>query len=144
MTAKEYLMTYQHLQHKKRTYEHILGNVEDEYISLGGVKYGDKVLSSPKNDPIGNIVISISQRKAQIGLKITQIRAQQLVIENQILAMAEIKPEYCNILACRYIKGYAWKEAMEEMHYKRTQLNKIEHDALEKFDEMFGMTYKNR
>lgn len=142
MTPKEYLLEFQTIRHKRQNYSKMIANIEDECISIGGINYGDKVQSSPQNDPIGNIVIGLINKKASLGLKVAQLRAQELVVENQILAMNEVKPEYSEIIFYRYVSDYGWKAICEAMNVSRTQVNRIHGEALKKMDELFHISTK--
>ena len=62
MTAKEYLQEYQSMRMQRQAYAKMLETIDQDIISIGGVDYSDKVQSSPTNDPIGNVVISLIQR----------------------------------------------------------------------------------
>lgn len=84
MTAKEYLNEYKRIKRQRHIYMQMLSEIENDIISIGGSDYGDKVRSSPKNDPIGNVVIELTNKKAKLGIDIAALRAKELIIENQI------------------------------------------------------------
>lgn len=143
MTPKDYLTEFSYIRHKRKVYTEMIASIEEECISIGGVNYGDKVQSSPKNDPIGNIVIGLINKKASLGLKVAQLRAQELIVENQILALNEINPHFSEIIFYRYVSEYGWKAICEAMNISRTQVNRLHGEALKKMDEMFNISLKN-
>lgn len=137
MTAKEYLQEYQSMRMQRQAYAKMLETIDQDIISIGGVDYGDKVQSSPTNDPIGNVVISLIQRKTQIGLKMAGIRAKEIVVENQIIKLADTNPEYCEIIIARYMNNYDWRTICNVMNCSRAQANIIHGKALKAFSERF-------
>lgn len=142
MTPKEYLTEFQNIRHKRKLYSKMMESIDEECISIGGVDYKDRVKSSPQNDPIGNIVIGLINKKASLGLKVAQLRAQELIVENQILAMNEINPEYSEIIFYRYVSDFGWKAICEATNFSRTQVNRLHGEALKKMDELFNISSK--
>ena len=137
MTAKEYLNDYKRIKRQRHIYMQTLSEVENDIISIGGVNYGDKVNSSPKNDPIGNVVIELTNKKAKLGLDIAALRAKELIIENQIAKMKNINTKYYEILVYRYMFSYDWRSICEIIGYGRSQANEVHGRALQKFEEIF-------
>ncbi len=135
MTAKEYLQEYQSLRMQRQAYTKMLETFEQDAISIGGINYEEKVQKSPTNDPIGNMVIQLIQKKSQIGLKIAGIRAKEIIVENQILRMADINPEYCEIIIARYMNNYDWKTICACLGCSRAHANVLHGMALKAFSE---------
>lgn len=140
MQVKEYLQRYRNIVSKRKALTKRLAEVDKEIISIGGIDYSDKIQNSPKNDPIGEIVIQLTDKKAGIGLQILELQAKESIYENQIMKMAEIDQSYFEILVYRYMFCYDWREVSEAMHYGRTQINNIHGKALKLFDEMFKIS----
>lgn len=133
MKAKEYLLQYRNLEERKLMLIDMLKSVDEEAISIGGVNYGDKVQSSPQNDPIGNIVIDLIKRKSELGLMLTEVRAKQLVIENLLATVSDTMPKYYRILVYKYIMNNSWKKICREMGMSRSAANKLHDNALNYF-----------
>lgn len=140
MTAKEYLEEYRAIRRRRRALTKALESIDNELISIGGVNYGDKVKSSPMNDPIGNIVIQLTNRKAKYGLQILELQARETIYENQIMKISEINDKWFEVLTYRYILNYDWKEIGAMMHKSRSQINLYHGEALKKFDELFKIS----
>lgn len=142
MTPKEYLQGFQKIRHQRQVYSKMIANIDEDCISIGGIDYKDKVKTSPQNDPIGNTVIALINKKASLGLKVAQLRAQELVVENQILKMGEINPEYSELIFLRYVNDFGWKAICEATNISRTQVNRLHGEALKKMDELFNISEK--
>lgn len=134
MKAKEYLQQYQELEEQKMSYIELMRDIDENVVSIGGTDYSDRVQSSPKNDPIGEIVIELIKKKTTYTLKLTEIRAKQLIIENLLAAVSDTKPKYYRILAHKYIMGDDWKKICTEMGISRTEANRLHGNALSYFD----------
>lgn len=134
INAKDFLSNYARLEQEKRFYISILSNIDDELITIGGTSYGDRVQSSPKNDPIGEIVVQLEDRKAKMGLKLTEIRAQQLVIENLIASISAENNKWYMLLAYKYLMGASWREICSQLKVSRTEANRMHSKALEYFE----------
>ena len=80
MTAKQYLQHYRTLEGNYKTAIEEYKNVENDMITLKSPTLGDKVQSSPQNDPIGDMVINLEKQKAKIGLKIVKYKKTQAYI----------------------------------------------------------------
>ena len=80
MTAKQYLQDYRRLEGKYKASVEEYKNVESEMVSLKSPNLdGDRVQSSPKNDPIGEIVVNLEDEKAKIGMRMVRFNSQMLV-----------------------------------------------------------------
>lgn len=134
MNAKEYLQQYKHLEEQKMSYVEMMRDIENNVISLGGGNYNDKVQSSPKNDPIGELVIELIKKKSLLTLKLTEVRAKQLVIENLLATVSDTKPKYYRILVHKYIMNDDWKKICVDMEISRTEANRLHGNALSFFE----------
>ena len=144
MTAKEYLEEYRSLVRKRKLITKRIEDIDNEIISIGGVNYGDKVKSSPKNDPIGEVVIQLVNKKASLGLSIIGIKAKEAIYEKQIMKMQETDEKYFEILVYRYMFGYDWKEICDTMQKGRSQVNVFHGEALKIFDEMWQISKSDK
>lgn len=144
MTAKEYLEDYRSLVRKRKLIAKRIEDIDNEIISIGGVNYGDKVKSSPKNDPIGEVVIQLTNKKASLGLTIMGIKAKEAIYERQIMKMQETEEKYFEILVYRYMFGYEWKEICDTMQKCRSQVNVFHGEALKIFDEMWEISKSDK
>lgn len=134
MKAKEYLQQYKHLEEQKMSYIEMIKDIDENVVSIGGVNYSDKVQSSPKNDPIGEIVIELIKKKSLLTLKLTEVRAKQLVIENLLAVVSDTKPKYYRILVHKYIMNDDWKKICIDMGISRTEANRLHGNALSYFE----------
>ena len=83
MTTKQYLTSYRSM---KGIYNAIIEeykSVESDIVSLKSPSLGDRIQSSPKNDPIGEIVCRLEDKRGKIGLKMVEYNAKLMLIENQ-------------------------------------------------------------
>lgn len=141
MTAKQYLQRYRTLEGNFKVAIEELKNVENEMITLKSPTLGDRVQSSPQNDPIGEIVINLEKQKAKIGMKIVNYKSQMLTIRNQINEMEKIDEDFCVILLLRYVLYKDWKFVCSSLNLSRTQANFVHGKALQEFDRKFGEKY---
>ena len=144
MTAKQYLQNYRHIEGNYKTAVEEYRNVESDMVSLKSPTIdGDRVQSSPKNDPIGDIVVNLENEKAKIGMRIVKLRSQMLVVRNQITEMEEVDNDYCHILLLRYVLYKDWKFICSSLNMCRAQANIVHGKALLEFDTRFGENYRD-
>ena len=141
MTAKQYLQSYRKLECDYKVTMAEYKTVEDDMITLKSPTFGDKVQISPKNDPIGEIVINLEEKKAVIGRRIVMIQSKMVAIRNQVGSMEDIDNDYYTILMMRYILYKDWKFICNTLHVSRTQANFIHGRALQEFDSKYGENY---
>lgn len=142
MTAKQYLMGYRHLESNYKCAIEEYKNVENEMISLKSPNLEERVQTSPKKDPIGEIVIDMEKEKAKLGINIQYYKSQMLVIRSQIKDMKLINEDYCAILLFRYVLYKDWKYICNSLAMSRTQANKVHGMALLEFDRKFSHCYE--
>lgn len=135
MKAKEYLQQYKYLEEQKMSLIERMRAIDKDVASIGGTNYGDRVQSSPKNDPIGEIVIELIKKKSTIGLKLTEVRAKQLVIENLLANVSDTQPKFYRVLVHRYIMGDDWKTICCDMDISRGEANRLHGKALLFFEQ---------
>lgn len=143
MTAKQYLQSYRKLEGDYKVSMTEYRSVEDDMISIKSPSLGDKVQSSPKNDPIGEIVINMEKRKAIIGRRMVMIQSRMATIRNQVCSMEDVDNDYYTILMLRYILYKEWKFICSTLHVSRTQANCLHGRALQEFDAKYGENYNN-
>ena len=140
MTAKEYLEDYKRIVKRRKMLIKQIEDIDSDIISIGGINYGDKVKNSPKNDPIGEIVIQLVNKKARIGLNIVALQAKEVVYANQIAQMQENNEAYYEVLVYRYMFGLEWKEICDAMKKSRSRINVLHGEALKEFDLLFKIS----
>lgn len=143
MTAKQYLQSYRRI---KGNYSAVLEeykSVEADIISLKSPSLGDRVQTPAKNDPIGDIVCKLEDKKAKIGLWMVEYNSKLMVIENQIREMNKIDNDYYVILSLRYLLYKDWKFICDKLNLSRSQANVIHGKALQEFDSIYGSFYKS-
>lgn len=141
MTAKQYLMLYRELEGKYNTTLEEYKSLEADMISLNSPSFGDRVQSSPKNDPIGEMVCRIESQKGVIGLKMLSYSNQMFLIRNQIHEIGKVKEEYGTILIMRYVIHKDWRFICDKLYMSRAQANIIHNKALQEFDKHFGANF---
>ena len=109
MTAKQYLQHYRSIEGRYKAAVEDYKNVENEMISLKSPSFGDKVQTSPQNDPIGEIVISLEKQKVRVGINIVKYRSQMLTVRKQITELENVDNDFCVILLLRYVMYKDWK-----------------------------------
>lgn len=141
MTAKQYLQHYRTLEGRYKTAVEDYKNVENEMISLKSPTFGDKVQTSPQNDPIGEIVISLEKQKVRVGINIVKYRSQMLTVRKQITELENVDNDFCVILLLRYVMYKDWKFICKSLNVSRAQANVIHGRALQEFEKKYAETY---
>ena len=141
MTAKQYLQSYRRLRgHYNAIVEEYLA-AENDMITLKSPKFGDRTMSSAKNDPIGDIVCRLEDKKAKIGIWMVESSTKMMMIESQVREMNSINPDYYVILSLRYLLDKDWRFICEKICMSRAQANVVHGMALKEFDAIYGSTY---
>ena len=117
--------------------------IECEMISIGSPGFDERVQSSPKKDPIGEIVCNLEREKGNLGLKMAEYRAKMILIKRQISEIDSVNSDYYIILLFRYILYKDWKFICDNLHLSRAQANVIHGRALQEFDSKFGKIYED-
>ena len=141
MTAEEYLKSYHRYVCNYKASVKEYKSVDEDMITIKSPSFGDRVQTSPQNDPIGEIVINMEKRKAAIGVRMLNFQTKMTMIRNQLASLEEVNDEYYTILMLRYILDEDWKSICSNLCVSRTQANKILKQALAEFDNKFGETY---
>ena len=142
MTTKQYLSRYRKFMSDIVFYENMKENVIKDIASLKSPSFDEQVQGSPKNDPIGELVIELEKDIGKYNLEIINCKAKMILIDNQIRKLKEINEDYYKLLSYRYEIGFDWKQISEKILMSRSTMNRIHGAALLKFDELFGETYK--
>ena len=143
MTAKQYLQHYRTLEGNYKTAIEEYKNVENDMITLKSPTLGDKVQSSPQNDPIGDMVINKKKKKAKIGLKIVKYKSQMLTVRQEIGELEEVDTDFYHILLLRYVLYKDWKFICNSLNMCRAQANIVHGKALTEFDSIYGEKYRD-
>lgn len=147
MTAKEYLGKYRKHMSNIVFYEAMKEEAIVNIASLRSPNLDDRVQTSPENDPIGNLVIQLERDIAKYNIEILSCKAKMILIDNQLcsmLEMTEIKKRdvYYKILSYKYKLGMNWDEIAEKMMTSRSNVTHLHSPALQKFDDLYGETYR--
>ncbi len=138
MTAKQYLQGYRKLECSYKSAIEEYKNVENEMISLKSPGFDERVQTSPKKDPIGEIVIELEKQKAKLGINIIDYKSKMQLIRNQISELQSVDDDYYAILMFRYILYKDWKFICNNMAMSRTKANEVHGYALLEFDRRFN------
>jgi hypothetical protein len=141
MTAKQYLQHYRSIEGRYKAAVEDYKNVENEMISLKSPSFGDKVQTSPQNDPIGEIVISLEKQKVRVGINIVKYRSQMLTVRKQITELENVDNDFCVILLLIYVMYKDWKFICKSLNVSRAQANVIHGRALQEFEKKYAETY---
>ena len=145
MTAKQYLQRYRELEGRYNTTLEEYKNLEADMITLKSPDLsGDRVQTSPKNDPIGEMVCQIEARKGIIGVRMLEFSNQMYLIRNQIHDIGEINSDYGSILVLRYILYKDWRFICDKLFMSRAQANIVHNKALQEFDKQFKDSYAEK
>lgn len=144
MTAKQYLSNYKRIEGKYKTALEDYRNIENEMVSIKSPSFEERVQSSAKNDPIGEIVVKLETEKGKIGMDIVKFRTQMINIRNQIEAMDKVDNDYYVILLLKYVLYKDWKFICDSMSVSRTQANRVHGLALKEFDRIFSENYEQK
>lgn len=141
MTAKQYLASYKRLEGRYKTALEDYRNIENEMVSIKSPSFDERVQTSAKSDPIGEIVIRLETEKGKLGIDIFELRGKMTLIRNQIESMKKVSEEYYMVLLLRYVLYKDWKFICDSMVVSRTQANVIHGYALAEFDKIFSKEY---
>ena len=144
MTAKQYLQSYRRIEGQYLAAIEEYQSVENDMITLKSPNFDERVQTSAKSDPIGDIVIKLEDQKGKIGMQIVNYRSQMLLIRNQISDMDKIDEDFCVILLLRYVLNKDWKFVCSSLNLSRAQANIVHGKALLEFDRIYGQNYCNR
>ena len=144
MTAKQYLSNYKRIEGKYKTALEDYRNIENEMVSIKSPSFEERVQTSTKNDPIGEIVVKLETEKGKIGMDIVKFRTQMINIRNQIEAMDKVDNDYYVILLLKYVLYKDWKFICDSMSVSRTQANRVHGLALKEFDRIFSENYEQK
>lgn len=112
-----------------------------DIASLKSPQMGERVQTTPKNDPVGNLIIEYERDLAQYSIRILSCKAKMMAIDNQIFKMQEIDENYFRILCYRYRLGLDWQEIADKMFMGLSTVTHLHSPALRKFEELFGENY---
>ena len=144
MTAKQYLQSYRRIEGQYLAAIEEYKAVENDMITLKSPNFDERVQTSAKSDPIGDIVIKLEDQKGKIGMQIVNYRSQMLLIRNQISDIGKIDNDFCVILLLRYVLNKDWKFVCSSLNLSRAQANIVHGKALLEFDRIYGQNYCNR
>ena len=144
MTAKQYLQSYKRLERRYNAVIEEIKSIENEMVSLRSPSFEERVQTSPKKDPIGEMVCALEKEKGRLAMKMTEYKAKMIVIRNQVGEMDSINMEYYLILLFRYILSKDWQFICDSLHVSRTQANRLNGQALAEFDVKFKAFYENK
>lgn len=143
MTTKQYLNLYRKYMADIVFYEALKEEAIYNVASLKSPQLGDRVQTSPQNDPVGNLVIEYERDVAKYNMEILSCKAKMLLINNQIDKMREVDDNYYKILTYKYKIGMDWQQISQKMYMGMSTVTHLHSPALMKFEEMFGEHYKN-
>lgn len=144
MTAKQYLQSYKRLERHYNAVIEEIKSIENEMVSLRSPSFDERVQTSPKKDPIGEMVCALEKEKGRLAMKMTEYKAKMIVIRNQVSKMDDIDVEFYLVLLFRYILAKDWQFICDNLHVSRAQANKVHGKALVEFDNIFGEKYKDK
>ena len=119
---------------------------EEAIINVASLKspaFGNSVIKTPENDPIGNLVFELEKDVAKYDMEILNLNIKMMMIDRQICHMKEVNDDYFKILSYKYKAGMDWQQIADKMHMGLSTVTHLHSPALHKFDELFGNQYKN-
>ena len=143
MTTKKYLMLYRKYMSDIAFYESLKEEAIYNVASLKSPNLGDRIQSSPQNDPVGNLVIEYERDVAKYNMEILSCRSKMLMISNQIDKMREINEDFFKILTYKYKIGMDWQQISQKMYMSLSKVTHMHAPALHVFEENFGEHYIN-
>ena len=138
MTPKQYLMQYKKYMTDIIFYKAMKEEAIINVASLKSPAFGNSVIKTPENDPIGNLVFELEKDVAKYDMEILNLNIKMMMIDRQICHMKEVNDDYFKILSYKYKAGMDWQQIADKMHMG---LSTVTH--LHRFDELFGNQYKN-
>lgn len=143
MTPKKYLMQYRKYMSDIVFYEAMKEEAILNVASLKSPTFGDRVHTSPENDPIGNLVFELEKDIAKYDMSILTCKIKLMMIDSQISKIRDINEDYFKILSYKYKAGLDWQQISQKMFMGLSTVTHLHAPALHKFDELFGHEYRN-
>ncbi len=143
MTPKQYLMQYKKYMTDIIFYKAMKEEAIINVASLKSPAFGNSVIKTPENDPIGNLVFELEKDVAKYDMEILNLNIKMMMIDRQICHMKEVNDDYFKILSYKYKAGMDWQQIADKMHMGLSTVTHLHSPALHKFDELFGNQYKN-
>lgn len=144
MTAKQYLQSYKKYERYYNAVVEQIKSIESEMISLKSPNFEERVQTSPKNDPIGEMVCALEKEKGKLGMRMTEYKGKMLLIKRQVAEIDSINNDYYIVLLFRYILNKDWRFICDNLHLSRTQANVVHGRALLEFDTLFNNFYASK
>lgn len=141
MTAKQYLQKYRKYMSDIVFYETLKESAIKDISSLKSPGFEERVKSSPKNDPVGNLVVELEKNIAKYNMEILNCRSNIAVMTNQINRIKEIDEDYHKLLVYRYIMGLDWDSIAAKMFMGVSTAQHLHSPALATFHNNFHETY---
>jgi len=141
MTPKQYLSQYRKyitdIIFFKALKEEAILNV----ASLKSPAFGNTIIKTPENDPIGNLVFELEKDVAKYDMEILNIKVKMMMIDNQLGRMQAVNEDYYKILSYKYKVGMDWQQIADKMYMGLSTVTHLHSPALRKFEEMFSNEY---
>lgn len=144
MTAKQYLQSYQRLERRYNATIEQIKTLETEMVSLKSPSFDERVQTSPKKDPIGEMVCNLEREKARLMMKVAEYKSHMMIIKNQISEIDSDKDDFYVVLIMRYVLFKDWKYICNHLNLSRAQANVIHGRALLEFDNKFSAFYREK
>lgn len=144
MTAKQYLQSYKKYERHYNAIVEQIKSIDNEMISLHSPNFDERVQTSPKKDPIGEMVCALEKEKGKLSLKMIEYKTKMALIKNQINEIDDVNNDYYVILLFRYVLFKDWQCICDMLHLSRSQANVVHGRALLEFDDKFGMIYAEK
>lgn len=138
MTAKQYLRKYQQYKEDIVFYESLKEDAINDVAGLKSPNLGERVQTSPKKDPIGDLVIELEKDIAKYDMAIISCRANMIIIRNQIDKVQEENEMYHKLLVYRYIIGLPWEDIAKKMLMAVSSVKHFHSPAIATFYNLFS------
>lgn len=113
-----------------------LEDLRDRIEGLHSIQYGDRVQKSGSADRIADSIAEIVSIEGRVTRETAELEKEKQFILEEIQRLE--KPEYVEVLYCRYVALLSWKEIMVRLHYSKRHTLRLHEEALEAFENASG------
>ena len=131
MTAKEYLLQYQHIQHEIEDIDRRMAQVRLKYAAPSAINYSDMPKAHNSNHDLSDYVAKMDELTDYMISKYTRLRGIEIDIYMRVDRMENQQER--ELLRYRYIDGMTWTQVADAMLTTERNVYFIHGRALQHF-----------
>ena len=131
MTAKEYLLQYQHIQREREDIDRRMAQVRLKYAAPSAINYSDMPKAHNSNHDLSDYVAKMDELTDYMISKYTRLRGIEIDIYMRVDRMENQQER--ELLRYRYIDGMTWTQVADAMLTTERNVYFIHGRALQHF-----------